>query len=138
MGTRSETATASAPPPTVFGKLVSVEEKETEAESGVKDDQRDQVKEEDEAEVRNMSSVCSLKKKSFGPISRIPRLQSLLNITIIPKRRLMLPLMATEAKPSPMNQRKLPRNRQVMRMTAKRIKLRMKPTGEKINFSTFE
>merc|ERR1711879_359690 len=39
-------------PPTVFGKLVSVEEKEkeTETESGVKVDQRDEVKEEDEAE----------------------------------------------------------------------------------------
>ena len=54
VGTRSETATAPAPPPTVFGKLVSVEEKEEETEAGsdVKGDQCDEANEEDEQEVR--------------------------------------------------------------------------------------
>ena len=51
VGTRSETATAPAPPPTVFGKLVSVEEKEKEAGSE-EDDQCDEVKKEEEQEVR--------------------------------------------------------------------------------------
>ena len=53
VGTRSETATAPAPPPpTVFGKLVSVEEKEKETGSDVKDDQCEEVKKEEEQEVR--------------------------------------------------------------------------------------
>ena len=49
----------------------------------------------------------------------------------------MLPMTATIAKPSPMNQQPRLRNRQLMMMTRKRNKLRIKPM-EKINFSTFE